>query len=75
MSRLYKTGRFHQEVEIAKIRILREALRRNNGNRTRTALELDLGRPYLHRLIKTLGVEERRRIQRDVAPEAEGGAR
>ena len=58
--RRYKTGRFHQEVEAAKIRILREWLRRHHGNRTHTALALGVQRTYLLRLIRKLRLEAAR---------------
>jgi two-component system nitrogen regulation response regulator NtrX len=41
----------------AKLKILREALARNQGNQTRTAADLGLQRTYLNRLLKDHGVE------------------
>ena len=53
----YKTGLYYKLLTAAKVRILREALRRHHGNRTHTARALGLQRSYLIRLIKTLRVE------------------
>ena len=58
--RYYKTGLFYQLVKAAKVRILREALRRHGGNRTHTARTLGLQRSYLLRLIRKLGLEAAR---------------
>jgi DNA-binding NtrC family response regulator len=57
MCRYYKDGLFYELVTAAKVRILREALRKHHGNRTHTARSLGLQRTYLTRLIKALGVK------------------
>jgi len=49
-----KTSLFYQLVTTEKARIISEALRRHNGNRTHTAKALGLQRTYLIRLIRTL---------------------
>jgi DNA-binding NtrC family response regulator len=55
--RYYKTSLFYELLTAAKIRILREALQRHQGNRTHTARALGLQRTYLIRLLKMLGME------------------
>jgi DNA-binding NtrC family response regulator len=56
--RRYKASLFYRLVDAAKVRILKEALRRHRGNRTRTAEALGLQRSYLVRLIRKLGVKK-----------------
>ncbi len=55
--RRYKLSTYHRLVDAAKVKILREALRKHHGNRTHTARALGLQRSYLIRLIRRLGVE------------------
>ena len=52
----YKASLFYRLVDAAKVRILKEALRRHGGNRTHAARALGIQRPCLIRLIPTLGV-------------------
>ncbi len=50
---------FHEAVVAHKRQIIREALRRSGGNRSRAASALGLQRTYLSRLIKELQVHEK----------------
>ncbi|TKB76027.1 MAG: sigma-54-dependent Fis family transcriptional regulator, partial [Nitrospira sp.] len=48
---------FHEAVEDHKKRIIRQALARAGGSRTRAAQVLGLQRTYLARLIKHMGLK------------------
>jgi DNA-binding NtrC family response regulator len=50
------SGRYHEAVVAFKRNLLRAALTRANGNRTRAAEALGLQRTYLLRLVKELGI-------------------
>jgi hypothetical protein len=52
----HKASLFYRLVDAAKVRILKEALRRHRGNRTHAARALGIQRTCLIRLIQTLGV-------------------
>ncbi len=53
-----KEGSFHSAIQNFKRELVRAALRRNSGNKVRTAQELDISRCYLHRLLNQLNITE-----------------
>ncbi|MBK7540005.1 MAG: sigma 54-interacting transcriptional regulator [Myxococcales bacterium] len=50
---------FREATQRAQRRCVEESLQRNDWNITRTALELDVNRQYLHELINSLGLRRR----------------
>ena len=51
-------GSFNEAVRSFKREIIRSSLKLHNGNKLRTAQELQISRCYLHRLLKQLNIEE-----------------
>jgi DNA-binding NtrC family response regulator len=51
------TGSFERQLRDFKVKLAVNAIRENNGNKTLAARSLRISRAYLHRLIRTTGVE------------------
>jgi len=51
-------GSFEEAIRSFKREIIRSSLKLHNGNKLRTAHELQISRCYLHRLLKQLNIEE-----------------
>jgi DNA-binding NtrC family response regulator len=51
------TGSFERQLRDFKVKLAMTAIRENNGNKTLAARSLRISRAYLHRLIRTTGVD------------------